>query len=323
MQDKIVKVTGFIRKIEKYFLVIVLSLMIGLSCLQIFLRTFFKAITWFDMFLNYSVLWAAMIAAGIVTYETSHIKIDLVGRFTKGKIKESVYTFTSFFAGMVSTILMIIFLVYILVVEYFSKTGSSGPASQKWLLLMILPVGFLIIAVRFFNQMLTYNYDLTGKRVMGVINAVLSILIPSVIVVGVFVLLYGNKAMLQAVLYLGEVKILYMIITISIIVSVTAIISLINSIFWKKPRLTYYLSSVPGLYYTVLFFYFIIQFIDLNIRSKLNNEMILFSNSQLNFLYGIPALLFFLAHYSLFYPFSNYLLKVYPRPDHESEVEGV
>lgn len=319
MQNIILKVTGVIRKVEKYFLVIVLALMIGLSCLQIFLRTFFKAITWVDTFLNYSVLWSAMIAGGIVTYEASHIKIDLVGRFSKGKIKESLYSFTSFFGGCVSAVLMSIFLVYIVVVEYYSRSGMSSVNAYRWFFLLILPAGFFVISVRFYNRMLTYNFDLMGKRLMGMISSAVSIAVPSVIFFAV------TAARLKGldISIMGEEKALNIILLISLIVILSGGAGLYNSLLWKKPRLTYYLSSVSGVYYGLLFIYIMLKIVEWNILGKVRNEVIPFNENQLNSMYVLPALFFFLSHYSFFYPLSNYFLKLYPRPDHEHDAEAV
>ena len=73
------KVVEWIRRIEKYFLALLVLSISFFSIGQILLRRFARVPLWIDPCINILVVWTAFIAAGVVTYEPSHIKIDIVG----------------------------------------------------------------------------------------------------------------------------------------------------------------------------------------------------------------------------------------------------
>jgi TRAP-type C4-dicarboxylate transport system permease small subunit len=167
------KFVGIFRLLEKWLLVVFLGLIIFISSLQIILRNFDTAIEWFDSFLKYCVLWAGMIAAGIATYEDRHIKIDIIGRFTKGKAKEMIQIVTNFFAGVVCVVLFIGFLVYIITIEYPSTDLPPFLNVKRWMLLLICPFSFFLMSVRFFTltafkiKSSIYYKELKDKKTNG------------------------------------------------------------------------------------------------------------------------------------------------------------
>ena len=112
------KVVEWIRRIEKYFLALLVLGISFFSIGQILLRRFFRVPLWMDSCINLLVVWTAFIAAGVVTYEASHIKIDIIGRFVKGVWKKIVYGFVSLFGSLASSLFMVLFIVYMTVIEY-------------------------------------------------------------------------------------------------------------------------------------------------------------------------------------------------------------
>ncbi|HOV15348.1 MAG TPA: TRAP transporter small permease [Spirochaetota bacterium] len=142
-------VTDIYKKIETSLLIFFLTLIIVVSGLQIVLRNFFQAVDWFDTFLKYLVLWVGMIAAGIATYQNKHIKIDLIGRLAKGRKKSIIYGVANFFASVVCFILFIVFINYIVRIEFPSADPPPFLGIKRWILLIILPISFLTMAIRF------------------------------------------------------------------------------------------------------------------------------------------------------------------------------
>ena len=68
-----------IARIEKYLLVLLLSLMIVLAFLQIVLRNFFETgLSWGDVLVRYLVLWVAFIGAALATKEGRHINMEIL-----------------------------------------------------------------------------------------------------------------------------------------------------------------------------------------------------------------------------------------------------
>lgn len=152
-------ITGLYRKFETLLLIIFLSLIIVISGLQIILRNFFQAVDWFDMFLKYSVLWIGMIAAGIATYQNKHIKIDLIGRFIKGRKKSVIYGIANLFAMTVCFTLFISFIIYIITIEYPSSDPPPFLGIKRWILLIILPISFLTMSIRFMESLIKNIYN--------------------------------------------------------------------------------------------------------------------------------------------------------------------
>jgi TRAP-type C4-dicarboxylate transport system permease small subunit len=146
--EKFIK--GF-RLVETALLVFFLSLIFIIAVLQIFLKKV-QGTEFLSPILKYAVLWAGMIAAGIATYEGKHIKIDIIGRFAKGRLKQAVLMVTSFFAGFVCAVLFIGFVFYLSQIEYISTVQPPFFNIPRWILLLILPISFFIISVRFMIQ---------------------------------------------------------------------------------------------------------------------------------------------------------------------------
>lgn len=166
MVDFLKKFVSVFRKIEEGLLVSLFSIMVLIAVSQIFLSFFSRGVIWFDSVLKYLVLWIAMFASSIATYDNKHIKIDLIGRFAKGRLKSIVNLATNLFSAIVCTIITIVSVTYIAQIEY----GSTDPAPflgiDKWILLIILPVGFGLMSVKFtVFSILSVYFTATNKDV--------------------------------------------------------------------------------------------------------------------------------------------------------------
>ncbi len=173
--DAIKKIIKVIHKIEEYSLVIIFALMIIIAASQIVLRIStqiidalkinFKmpVITWFDAFIKYSVLWIGLIAAGVATRAKKHINIDIIGRFAKGRLKNFIFYLTNFLSAVICIILSITSVFFIVKIQIPSQDPSPFLNIPKWILLLILPIGFGIIGLRFFFQSIVNIYNMIMK----------------------------------------------------------------------------------------------------------------------------------------------------------------
>jgi TRAP-type C4-dicarboxylate transport system permease small subunit len=312
MQKRLIILSKIFRKVEMYALTIVLGGMVFLSALQIFLRTFFKAISWFDTILNYTVLWTAVLAAAIVTYEDNHIKIDIIGKFVKDRLKHVIYTFTSSFAGLVSFTFSLIFLVYIITIEFFSKTSLVGGAGYGWIFMLILPLSFLFIAIRFMNISYSYYIDLIQKKLMGIIYFSISI----VFSLCMLILLYSMFFLEDSWLFLLIPHSLILpLLSIFIFMLILSLVGLVESIRWVKNRNSYYLAITMSLFYALFMIATIFKIVNINVAMRVSGQMLAISEKGLNMCYLIPLRLFFLAHYGMTFPIANYLQALYPRAE--------
>jgi TRAP-type C4-dicarboxylate transport system permease small subunit len=79
LKQKIIKIDNIILLIEKKIVIFSIILMLFLSSTQIFLRIFFHSgIIWADTFLRHLVMISALFSSSIVSYYSSHFKIEIL-----------------------------------------------------------------------------------------------------------------------------------------------------------------------------------------------------------------------------------------------------
>lgn len=317
--DRFVKAAVVFRKCEKCLLVVFVAAMSMMSVLQIILRRFFRALPWMDSFLNYSVLWVAMIAAGIVTYEVSHIKIDIIGRIAKGRLKESISALVSFFAGFVSDFFMVLFTVYLVVIEYVSKVQVAGVHSWNWIFLLILPIGFLIISVRMFNRMIADFYDLAGEKTVRMVYFLFSLILSLLILICSCRFLISAKAkeiVSNPAVFYGSALLCALLLVFVFVVVVCGCSSK-----WRKRWLESAYILFQGIVSLLFFIYSVVVIIDLNCKVKVYRVPSVFTDTQMNLFYLIPVILFFSTCLSFALPFMERLRNIYPKVQDE-QVKG-
>jgi TRAP-type C4-dicarboxylate transport system permease small subunit len=163
-----------LEKTEEYSLVFFLSVMILSALLQIIFRIGFDiteklyaGIVNFKFWgilkdfnkqlapiIKYSVLWSGLIAAGIATSLNHHIKIDIVGKFTRGRLRSFILIVTNLIAAAACFVITYYSIIYIIEVEYTSKEVPPFFNIPSWVLVLILPFGFGVMAIRFLFRMI-------------------------------------------------------------------------------------------------------------------------------------------------------------------------
>ncbi len=149
MLNFIKKGSHVLRILEETVLVISILVMVLIAFLQIIFRNISIPASWIDPALRYLVLWAGMIAASLATNYDKHIKIDLIGRFAKGKIRGWVNIITNFSSAIVCLILSLISLLYIVTIEYKKGAISNLFSIPGWILITIIPFSFCTMFIRF------------------------------------------------------------------------------------------------------------------------------------------------------------------------------
>ena len=133
---------------EDGILVVLLSAMILVAAAQILLRNVFDiGLSWGDQTLRILVLWVALMGAVAASRENKHINIDVLLRFLsrRGRAMSqfAVGLFTAFVCGVVAFYSgRFVYLDY----EAGAKVFDSFPA---WIVEIILPAGFAMIALRY------------------------------------------------------------------------------------------------------------------------------------------------------------------------------
>ena len=143
---------GLLQKLhflEDSILALLLLAMILLATTQIFLRNFFDSgIIWADPLLRVMVLWLGLLGALAATRENKHITIDLLTRFLSEFMQHVAKAFTNLFSAVITSILAYHSMRFV-IMEYEAQSEAFS-GIPTWILELILPVAFALIALRFF-----------------------------------------------------------------------------------------------------------------------------------------------------------------------------
>lgn len=152
-----------IAKIESALLVLIVSSMVILAFLQVVLRNLFdQGILWGDIFLRHLVLWVGFIGASLATRQEKHITIDLFGRMVSGRWKSLVKVLTNLFSAGVC--LLLGGAGWNFVMEERVAGTIVFNDIPAWYFQIIIPIGFLLMMVRFLILSLTYFISLVKKK---------------------------------------------------------------------------------------------------------------------------------------------------------------
>jgi len=142
-------VSNIRRMIEKVAIGMAAFLMLGLVILafiQVMLRNFFHiGFNAVEEFMRNGVLWIAFVGAVLTTLRGRHIAIDILPRFLKDRPKRIIYWIISLIVALICLILMYYGIQFMLLeMETGAVIGGFCPA---WIVELIIPVGFLLLAI--------------------------------------------------------------------------------------------------------------------------------------------------------------------------------
>ena len=145
--------------VERVLIVSLLGIMVLLAFLQVILRNYFSTgILWADPFLRHLVLWIGFLGASLATQQEKHINIDLITRFTSPRVTNVIRIITNLFAGIVCYILASAGLTFLKseITAGGSLFSIGETVFHAWWFQVIIPVGFALMALRFFIRTLEH-----------------------------------------------------------------------------------------------------------------------------------------------------------------------
>jgi TRAP-type C4-dicarboxylate transport system permease small subunit len=158
MKNILQKIDRSLYQTENVLVFLILGMMVVLSFLQVLLRNFFDTgILWADILLRHLVLWVGFIGAALATRTEKHINIDLLSRIVSKRYILPVKIVTRLFAIIICAILTRAS--YLFLMSEKEAATIVFKNIPGWYLQIIIPVGFLLIGVRFLLKILE---DLTG-----------------------------------------------------------------------------------------------------------------------------------------------------------------
>lgn len=142
------RINAFLGHIETFLLCLIILLMIAMALLKIILHHLFHTgILWNEVMLQHFTLWLAFLGAAMATGEGRHISIDVLTRLLPKRFLHPIAIIIQFISLIVVIILAYVSLEFVRF-ERMSGTMLIG-SIPIWYAKLIIPVGFLLIAVHY------------------------------------------------------------------------------------------------------------------------------------------------------------------------------
>jgi TRAP-type C4-dicarboxylate transport system permease small subunit len=144
---------------EGWFMVTLLSVMVGLTVIQVLLRNLqthggiqlaariLGQVDWAEPLVRLSVLWLTFLGASIVTGESRHIKMDMLSGILPSEWMPFRELLLNIASGAICAFMFKASLAYVAVEFHSGSILFLGIPS--WAAQMILPLGFLLILLKF------------------------------------------------------------------------------------------------------------------------------------------------------------------------------
>lgn len=141
-------VLGAFHRVEDALIVFVLLGMVCLAVVQIVARNWLaSSFVWIDPLLQNAVLWIAMLGAMIASRNDAHIRIDVVSEYAPKTWQRWIILVVDIFTASIATLMACYSFYAVWQEREFSMSGIAG--IPDWVLQLLIPIGFSIIALRY------------------------------------------------------------------------------------------------------------------------------------------------------------------------------
>lgn len=141
--------TRIFTRMETVLLNVFLAVMVLMVLAQILMRNFFQSgILGGDDLIRHLVLWIAFFGAAIATRSDSHVKIDVITHLAGEKTRKYIDIVVSFFSCGICLILVGAS-AHFVIIEFSAANHSQFLNLPVWTMETVMPLGYLVIAVRF------------------------------------------------------------------------------------------------------------------------------------------------------------------------------
>ncbi|WP_240375952.1 TRAP transporter small permease [Bacillus piscicola] len=143
-------------------LLVAIALLIALDVL--FSNLLNQSIPWVLEVTEYSLVFLTFLGAAWLLRDDGHIKFDLVLQYLPGRAQYLFRIISSLIGFFVS--LVITFFGSVITIEMYHKAAYTDAILQvpRFILLFIIPIGFLFITIEFLRNMVTLLTEKKGTR---------------------------------------------------------------------------------------------------------------------------------------------------------------
>lgn len=150
----------FDKALEKFsvgLLVLCVLSMLFMSVSNIVLRWFDAHVLWFEPAVRYLVFLSAFLGGAIATGKRSHIGIDLIGKYLESKKMWDAHRWVARIIDLAS--LIVLYFLTKACIDFVGEEAKYGRSDvflgiHAKYLAAIIPFGFGLIAIRFFNNII-------------------------------------------------------------------------------------------------------------------------------------------------------------------------
>lgn len=152
------KLRLIVDKIATWLAVGLMLALVTLSFTQVVLRNFFSiGFSAVEEFMRNGVLWIAFIGAVLTTLRGRHISIDILPRYLRGKARKILAWILALLPSIICLVLAYYSILFVkLEIEMNSTIAGFFPA---WIIELIIPVGFILLAVSFPLRLLDQDLE--------------------------------------------------------------------------------------------------------------------------------------------------------------------
>lgn len=139
-------------KIEAFLLSLCLGLMVFMVLFQIILRNFFSSgIVGGDTIVRHMLLWVGFLGAGLATRGGVHIRIDIASKVLNPKGIKIAQVLTDIFSVIICSLLVYASYGFVKI-AYESSDTLLFMDIPIWMMESIIPIGFLVMTLRFASK---------------------------------------------------------------------------------------------------------------------------------------------------------------------------
>ncbi len=145
------KTGGYYERLEEALLVCMVFGMVLLGAMQIVFRNVISiGIVWVDPLMRHLVLWIALLGASIATREDRHITIEILPASLSQAVRSRIKGGLQLFSSLVCFLLVYPAIHFIL--NDYDPEDYLAFGIPLWVSQVIMPVGWLVLAIRFLYQ---------------------------------------------------------------------------------------------------------------------------------------------------------------------------
>ncbi|RJP95565.1 MAG: TRAP transporter small permease [Desulfobacteraceae bacterium] len=134
---------------EDFLIAFFLAMMVVMVLMQVVMRNLFQSgILGGEDFIRHLVLWIAFIGAGVATRSKAHVRIDMLTHLVKASTRKYLDAVVDLFSCGVCLILTVASCQFVWI-EFQSHAHSAFFSLPVWALQIVMPLGYLVIAIRF------------------------------------------------------------------------------------------------------------------------------------------------------------------------------